>query len=309
MKTLIADNDPMARLVLQRMLTAAGCEIVNAGGGEEALEILQEADPPRFALLGFRMSGMSGVEVVKELREGAGAVYTYTILLVTEWEKSQVMEGIAAGADDYLIKPIDPQALTARLVVAKRILKLQDQLLAAAKQAVFIADHDGLTGLYNHNAIVKALRREMSRSARAGNQTAVLMLDVDFFKKINDTHGHFVGDCVLEEVASRISHAVRPYDVVGRFGGEEFIVVAPNCDAEEGMAFGERIRQLIAAEPIHAGGVQVPVTISVGVALGSERPEPVLHSADEALYRAKKAGRNRVELGKEEETKEAAAKS
>lgn len=299
MKTLLAVSDPMTRLLLQRQLQAAGCEIVNASDGIQAWEILQEENPPRFTVLGWGLAGMGGNEIVRRLRDGAGVLYTYTILLTPESQKRQAMEGIAAGADDYLVTPVDPDQLTARLIVAKRIIKLQDQLVAAAKQAAFIADHDGLTGMFNHNAIVKMLRREISRGARSGSPTAVLMLDIDFFKKINDTHGHFVGDSVLEEVSSRISNAVRPYDTVGRFGGEEFVVVAPSCHRDEALALGERLRALIAAQPVHSGDVSVNVTISVGVALGLDKTETVLHAADTALYAAKHGGRNRVEIAAE----------
>jgi diguanylate cyclase (GGDEF)-like protein len=296
MRTLIADSDPFTRLVVQRWLQAAGCEVVPALDGAEAWDLLDDDDPPRFAILASKMPGMNGVEIVQRLREGSGGLYTYTLLLADRSQQQQAMEGIVAGADDYLVKPVDQQQLMARLVVARRIIKLQDQLVAAFKQATFIADHDGLTGLFNHNAIVKVLRREISRSARSGAPTAVLMIDVDFFKKINDTHGHFVGDAVLEEVATRILNTVRPYDVVGRFGGEEFVVVAPSCNAEEAVRFAERLRSLIAARPVHALNAEVPVTVSIGVSLGVGSAEAVLHGADAALYAAKHGGRNRVEL-------------
>jgi two-component system, cell cycle response regulator len=306
MKTLIADDDPLTRLVLQRQLQVAGCEVIAANNGIDAWKHLDCDDPPRFAILDADMPGMTGIDIVQKLREGPGSLYTYTLLLAGGSEQHQAMEGIAAGADDYLLKPIDPQQLTARLIVARRIVKLQDQLVAACKQATFIADHDGLTGLFNHNAILKILRREMARGSRSGSETAVLMMDIDFFKKINDTHGHFIGDSVLEEVAIRIAQTVRPYDVVGRFGGEEFIVVAPNMRAGEALRFGDRIRGLIETEPVRTGDVQVPVTISVGVALGRDNMDAVLRAADAALYRAKRGGRNRVELAEEAPAESAA---
>ena len=306
MRTLIADDDPMTRLVLQRQLQVSGCDVIAANNGIEAWKLLNCDDPPRFAILGSDMFGMTGIQIVQKLREGPGQLYTYTLLLANSWDQRLAMDGIAAGADDYLFKPVDPQQLTTRLIVARRVVKLQDQLVNAFRQASFIADHDGLTGLYNHNAILKLLRREMARSARSDSDCAVLMLDVDFFKKINDTHGHFIGDLVLEEVAQRIARSVRPYDIVGRFGGEEFIVVAPTCDAGEAAKFGERIRKIIESEPIRAGDVEVNVTISVGVALGRSNMDAVLRAADSALYRAKKGGRNRVELAEEAETQSAA---
>lgn len=294
MRTLIADSDPFTRLVMQRWLNAVGCDVVPASDGIQAWDLLDDDDPPRFAILAAKMPGMNGIEIVQKLREGGDSLYTYTLLLADRSEQQQAMEGIVAGADDYLVKPVEQQPLMARLIVARRIVKLQDQLVTAFKQATFIADHDGLTGLFNHNAIVKALRRELSRSSRFGAPTAVLMIDVDFFKKINDAHGHFVGDVVLEEVATRILNAVRPYDVVGRFGGEEFVVVAPNCNAEEAARFAERLRALIAARPVRALNADVPVTVSIGVSLGVGSPEAVLHAADTALYDAKHGGRNRV---------------
>lgn len=200
-----------------------------------------------------------------------------------------------AGADDYLTKPFDKGELRARLRVGTRILTLQEDLIRARENLRFQATHDVLTGIWNRRAVLDLLHREIERAARFHASTGVLMLDLDHFKKINDTYGHLTGDAVLKETAQRITQVVRSYDFVGRYGGEEFLVLLPGCDKEQAEQSGERIRLAVTATPVFAAGSEIHVTISIGATATIGGPETeVLAIADAALYQAKSAGRNRT---------------
>ena len=210
------------------------------------------------------------------------------------------MRGLDAGADDYLTKPFDRNELRAHLRVGGRILTLQRDLINARDELQFQATHDVLTGIWNRGGVLDLLHRELERAARAKTSTSVLMLDLDHFKKINDTYGHLTGDVVLREVAKRITQSVRSYDLVGRYGGEEFLVVLPVCGNTEVEQSANRIRLAVASAPILVGSSEVLATVSIGAtvvegsASGSE--SEMLSTADTALYKAKNAGRNRVSV-------------
>jgi diguanylate cyclase (GGDEF)-like protein len=204
-----------------------------------------------------------------------------------------------AGADDYLTKPFIAHELRVRLRAGRRILDLQSQLMSAREALRVQATHDSLTGLPNRGAILDVLQTELSRAARERRPVSVLMSDIDRFKSVNDTRGHQAGDDVLREAAQRMKAAVRGYDSVGRYGGEEFLIVLPGCDAEGARAQAERIRESFSSEPFHARGETVPVTCSFGVAwrevASPEDADALIREADVALYVAKGKGRNRVE--------------
>jgi diguanylate cyclase (GGDEF)-like protein len=297
-EVLIADDDPVSRHLLQVSLAGAGYRVTAAPDGSEALRILSQEDSPRLAVLDWMMPSLDGVDVCRAVRRSAREPYRYIILLTAKGHQTEIIEGLEAGADDYIIKPYDLQELKARLRAGKRILELQQQLVTTREQLRVQATHDALTGLLNRLAILDALEREVVRSNREKRPMAVIMADVDHFKQTNDTHGHQAGDAVLQEVGRRMLSSFRSYDFVGRYGGEEFLVVVPNAELPLAVELAERLRQNVSVEPVNVGGAMIAVTLSLGVAAsvaGSNHAPELLRCADEALYAAKRAGRNRVE--------------
>jgi diguanylate cyclase (GGDEF)-like protein len=267
----------------------------------DAWEVLQREDGPQMAVLDWMMPGMDGIELCRRIRSRDQGPYCYVVLLSAKDDKQDVVAGLEAGADDYLTKPFDVDELRARVRAGKRILDLQTALILAHDDLQFAAAHDPLTGLWNRGAILDLLKREVSRRQRNGDPLGVIMSDIDYFKKINDTHGHLVGDAVLREVTRRLAAGVRPYDVVGRYGGEEFLIVFPGCGAANLIVGAERLRHCIADQPVETSVGPIPVTLSLGLASVEQGEketldcEAFLRTADEALYAAKARGRNRVE--------------
>jgi two-component system cell cycle response regulator len=295
-KVLIADDDPVSRRLLQVTLANSGYEILTAIDGGEALSALEEKDSPRLVILDWIMPQFDGVDVCRAIRTRALEPYTYIILLTVKGEQKEIIEGLEAGADDYITKPFDLLELKARLRAGRRILDLQDQLVASREQMRFEASHDIQTGLLNHSAILENLRKEVLRARRERTDLGVILVDLDHFKSVNDKFGHMAGDTVLREVARRLRSGMRPYDYIGRYGGEEFVVLAPGCNLENTRALAERLRASIAGEPISDAAISVAVTASLGVseAVDSRTADEILKATDEALYAAKALGRNRV---------------
>jgi diguanylate cyclase (GGDEF)-like protein len=301
MKILIAEDDPDFRADFQATLVAWGHEVVSVADGLTAWQCLQAEDSPRLALLDWVMPGMDGIQVCRAVRRRGARAYVYILLVTGRAHRQDLLQGLEAGADDYLVKPVDIEELQARLSAALRILNVQQQLLAEQDALRLQATHDPLTGLWNRGVILEILERELARSRREGSALGVLMADLDHFKIINDTHGHPAGDQVLREAAERMLAAFRPYDTIGRYGGEEFLIVLPGCDIPGMVHLGERLRRSIADRPVALGTRAVAVTVSLGAAASdaahSLDATQLLRTADTALYRAKQAGRNRVELG------------
>jgi two-component system, cell cycle response regulator len=300
-KILIAEDDPISRRLLGVFLTRWGYEVAVAASGTEALHLLEQIDAPRLAVLDWMMPGLEGVQVCRKIRERKDHPYVYILLLSARTQKKDVLFGLESGADDYLTKPFDAQELRARLHVGQRILQLQDGLMVASAELLFRATHDSLTGIANRDVILDTLRRESSRQLRDGGYFGIVLLDVDHFKSVNDTYGHLCGDVVLQEVVHRVNSTVRAYDTVGRYGGEEFLIVAPSSGVEGVLRLSERIRLAIEAKPISTDAGGISVTVSLGLAVSSETApldsKMMLTTADEALYRAKAEGRNRSEMG------------
>jgi two-component system cell cycle response regulator len=308
LKALIADDNSVSRMLLERLLTKWGYEVIQANDGAAAWEILQGEDPPRLVILDWMMPGMSGPEVCREARKRVACAYAYILLVTSKEEKQDVILGLEAGADDYLTKPIFPEELRARLRVGLRILELEDKLVDASDILKYKATHDELTGLLNRASIAELLRRELERAKRQDGVCGVILADLDHFKLVNDTLGHGAGDSVLREAAQRLVAGVRAYDAVGRYGGEEFLIVLPGCDEASLRQRGENILESFRATPFATAEAAVPVNVSLGAACSSSWNAPSLESvvraADRALYRAKHNGRDRVELAEMAETLE-----
>jgi diguanylate cyclase (GGDEF)-like protein len=299
MKVLIADDSATSRGMLRKSLAKWGYEVVMAEDGAEALDILERPDAPPMAILDWVMPHLTGPEVCKKVRETRREPYTYILLLTSKNSKDETVEGLEAGADDYIVKPFDQQELSVRLRAGKRIIDLQLSLMDAREELREKANKDLLTKLHNRAAIMATLQTEIARSHRDQRSVGVALLDIDHFKKVNDTYGHFAGDAVLRETAARLKNSMRAYDQVGRYGGEEFLVVLPNCDMEQAVQQADRMRLRLQESKILAdAGVEIPVTASFGVTitdLSDRDPDVFIRVADEALYKAKANGRNRVE--------------
>jgi two-component system cell cycle response regulator len=299
-RILIADDDAISRHMLQFFLVKWGYEVTAAADGLEALRILESREAPSLAVLDWMMPGMEGPAVCKRVRENSELPYMYILLLTARNQKADILRGLESGADDYLTKPFNAQELRARLHVGQRILNLQENLIIAKEELFFRATHDSLTGIANRGVAMDALLREQSRQVREQGSFGVILADIDHFKYINDKYGHLCGDAVLKEAAGRMFDCARPYDTMGRYGGEEFLIVVPSSDALGPLELAERMRKALESRPFITAAGEVQVTASFGVAISSkENPldsQGLLHLADDALYRAKKYGRNRTEL-------------
>jgi len=299
-KVLVAEDDPVSRRRLDALLGKWGYQVVSVADGVEALHILEGEDAPVLAILDWMMPGLEGPQICQRVRELPNRPYTYIVLLTARTRQGDLLRGLESGADGYLTKPYDAEELRARLHVGERILDLHDHLVAAREELRFRATHDELTGVRNHSAVLGALHKESSRQLREGGSLSVILMDLDHFKRVNDTYGHLCGDAVLKEIAQRISSCVRPYDTVGRYGGEEFLIVVPSSDALGALGLAERVRQAIESAPVNTEDAAVAMTGTFGIAASSGdnplSPQMLVRLADEALYRAKDQGRNRCEL-------------
>jgi two-component system cell cycle response regulator len=299
-RILIADDEIMHRRLLQVLLQKWGHQVVVATDGRQAWNVLQSEDAPRMAILDWRMPGMDGLEICRQIRR-LEKPYVFIVLLTGNDQRDDLLAGLEAGVDDYITKPLDPQLLRARMLVGERVLGLQNKLMAASEELRYQADHDALTGLCNRTAILRKLDLEVERAQRQGTSLQVILADVDHFKAINDSYGHLVGDVALCEVARRMSAGLRAYDTVGRYGGEEFLVVAPGpVTTSNPCVEAERIREVVCQNSFKVHSHTIQLTISLGVATsehaGADDAKALLKAADDALYRAKERGRNRVEV-------------
>lgn len=293
MNVLIVDDDPIQRRILRAQLTQLGYEVRDAANGEQAWRLL-EHEPFPLVITDWMMPELDGSMLASRIRASQQSSYTYIILLTARDQRSDVIAGLDSGADDYLIKPVDPHELRARVAIAARIVNLETQLRAAR-------DTDSLTQLQNRGATAAALAREIARSERQQLPLGVLLLDLDHFKWVNDEHGHRAGDLTLQTVARVVMASVRRYDTVGRWGGEELLVLLPGTSDAAIVVVAERIRAAIEATPIELpDGRRISVTTSVGAAcstaIRTPSPDELVQLADVALYRAKQRGRNQVVL-------------
>lgn len=303
MRVLLADDDDFYRYAIQKALEKWGYEVVSVSDGSEAFRMLQSDNRPNLAILDWMMPGMDGVNVCCRLRALNNAPYVYILLATTRDRKIDMITGLEAQADDYLVKPFDLRELRVRLQAGQRIVDMQAALASKQQELSHKATHDSLTGIWNRSAALDVLDREADCAQRTKTPLCLALADIDHFKTINDTYGHVAGDSVLIEVARRMQTAVRHYDTIGRYGGEEFIIVMPGVDWRRAYNMAERLRIQVAKEPYHVMDQEVNVTLSVGVAIDNEPGDPnaLLRAADDALYRAKARGRNNVEISRNED--------
>jgi two-component system cell cycle response regulator len=298
MKILIAEDDPTSRMILEAVVSEWGYEPIAVEDGAQALTILQAEEPPRLLLLDWEMPKLNGLALCKLIREEDTSNPPYIILLTGRSDTDDIVTGLKFGANDYISKPFENAELQARLQVGKRMLNLQDELNRAKEAMAFQANYDELTGLMNRRAVMKSMATELERSKRNSQPLYICMCDIDHFKKINDTHGHLAGDAVLKEIAERFNTSLRPYDICGRYGGEEFLIIL-NSKEDHVQDLFERVRQAIADNPFTYEQTELNVTISCGVTLYSPPADKrnstqLLTDADTALYEAKNDGRNRI---------------
>ncbi|HWS73429.1 MAG TPA: diguanylate cyclase [Thermoanaerobaculia bacterium] len=294
----VVDDDAAIRRLVRLFLTRAGFGMFECTTGEEARAKLAE-EPWDLAILDRRLPDMDGVLLCHELKSNAAYRNRYVIMLTGEAEQQDKVEGLDLGADDYITKPFQYPELLARVRAGKRIVDLQNELVEKNQRLELLSITDGLTKLHNHRHFQDELARAFEESQRYQRPLSLAMIDIDFFKKVNDTYGHAVGDEVLKAISKRYSESVRSTDLVARYGGEEFAVMMPETELDDAIAFAEKIRSLVQDTPIETQAGPLQTTVSLGV---SSVPHSKIHSskelivaADKALYRAKRNGRNQVQ--------------
>ena len=299
MKILVVDDDPLTLHMVVYRLRQWGHEVISCADGESAWKVLADGMVPNVAILDWMMPGMNGPELCQKIRSKMDCPYVYIVLLTGKNNQEDLIAGLDAGADDYLTKPFHLGELEARLRAGKRIVDLQNELIAARETLRIQAMQDSLTQILNHGAILDALLSEINRSHREYQSLSLIMADLDGFKKVNDSYGHVMGDQVLIEVARRMRNCLRSYDAIGRYGGEEFLIVLPNSDDLQALRLAERIRLAVSSEPFRFHNIDLTVTVSQGVTTWNEpHPIPVeqlIQAADRGLYIVKNGGRNGVE--------------
>lgn len=295
MKILIVEDEAKTGSYLQQGLREAGYAAEWVASGVDGLHEALHGDHD-LLLLDVMLPDLSGWQILHELRQRGRDVPV--LFLTARDEVEDRVKGLELGADDYLVKPFDQHELKVRLRAGRRIVELQSELVRAREALREQATKDFLTGIWNRSSILEILDRELQRSAREGSPVGVVLADLDHFKAVNDTFGHFAGDAVLREAARRMQSCCRGYDSIGRYGGEELLVILPGCQAECAEGQAERMRAVIESTPLTLGEDPYQLTCSFGVTWAepgkAQPPEALIRTADDALYRAKRAGRNRV---------------
>jgi two-component system, cell cycle response regulator len=306
MKVLVADDSAVPRLILERNLTALGHEIAAVSDGDEAWA-LYRSFAPDVILSDWLMPGLDGIELCRRIRSDPVDRYTYFVLLTSMTEVEHVITAMVAGADDFMVKPLERTALEAALIGAQRVTELHEQLrdqrasLERLNSLLFDdARRDPLTLLGNRLRLSEDLAAAVARVERYGHAYSIALLDIDFFKRYNDRFGHPAGDLALRSVAQALAGSVRAGDMVYRYGGEEFLILLPEQTLTTSAFVVDRVRQ--AVEELGLPHPDNPptnaVTVSAGVAATDATTKLAVHDwlrqADQALYRAKATGRNRV---------------
>jgi diguanylate cyclase (GGDEF)-like protein len=299
LRVLVVDDSPVSRKLLEHALSSEPYALLFAKNGEEALRLFSK-HKPELVITDWMLPDLSGPELCERIRTDAHSSYTYIILVTSMTEKGSVVEGLAAGADDYLTKPFDANELRARMGVGRRIIGLHHEIDAKNKQLMEMAHTDPLTGLPNRRAIEEWAERQLRGAARHGFPLWVVHVDLDCFKKINDSYGHEAGDQVLKKFAEILRKNTRASDISGRMGGDEFLLVMTHVDGKNIQLAVDRFRKQLASEKFLFGNETVGVTASFGISgfQGKEPPDfsTLVRQADQALYCAKRAGRNQVKV-------------
>ena len=300
-RVLVVDDDELVLDRLQELVAAAGFEVSTASDGSAALASLERDFTP-IVILDLNMPGVDGLAACRTIRERVWPGYVYVLLLTAQDAEKDILEGLAAGADDYLSKKASSAQLLARLRTAQRILTLEHSLKQALAEKQHLAMTDALTGVPNRRFFMRRFGRELTRRQRTGGELSLLSLDIDHFKQVNDRYGHGAGDSVLQEFVRRIVTCLaNDSQWCARLGGEEFAMVLEGTPAARATVVAERMRQMIAASPIQTATASISVTVSIGVSALEETAnrelatvETLLQQADQRLYASKEAGRNRV---------------
>ncbi len=296
MRILIAEDDNITRLILEKLLEKEGHQVVCANNGKEALKIFKAEDFD-MVIIDWLMPEMDGLELCKRIREAKLDRYVY-ILFVTIKEKSEdIVKALNMGADDYLTKPFDPHELVSRINSGARVVELDKKLRDAKNRFERLSLTDELTGVLNRRGVIRRFEEELNRAKREGNGLLVIMLDIDNFKEINDRFGHCIGDEVLKEAAARIKSYMRSYDILGRYGGDEFLIVINMPKENIHPKIVEKFFHAICSKPFYIEGKRIEITASVGVNLVKEPKGDVLELirvADHCLLKAKRKGKNEM---------------
>jgi len=302
-KILVADDEKSLRVILSKALIKWGYDTVEAENGTDAVSILNKENPPMIVILDWMMPQMNGIEVLRKIRAEEREIPFYIIMLTSKNEKSDIIEGLNEGADDYLVKPFDLGELQARINSGKRVIKLQQELVDSKKKLEYQLEHDVLTGVYSRRFIMEKLNSEISRSMRTGISFAAAICDIDHFKKINDTYGHQAGDKVLCEFGKILEENIREYDSVGRIGGEEFLIITPIKNEADEISLFERVRLKVEKSRIKVDTGEISITVSIGATFyeNGKTADKIISEADKALYVAKNSGRNKVVFSKIQE--------
>ncbi len=299
-RVVVAEQHSTTRQMLLQMLRHWGFEAISAETGAEVLQIIDRNRPPELIIMSQTLPGIDTVELCRQICNRHIEYSPYILMLAIQNDKRQLVRALESGAAEYLTTPFEAKELRARLIVATRIVKRQQSLLASREQFRVLATKDSLTGIWNRRSIHEILDTELDRATQSERSTGVLLVDLDHFKTVNDTHGHLVGDLVLRETSQRLKNVLRQYDSIGRYGGEEFLIVVPGTLEGELCDLAERLRLAVATDPIRIGETELRITLSIGAAIVPPRakmPASILAIADEALYDAKRFGRNRVCMG------------
>jgi len=298
---LLVEDNPLLRRIMEDLITGVGFPVTIVGDGAEALARLDKEHYP-IVVTDWVMPEVDGLELCRAIRRRTTGDYTYLILATSQGSRENMVAGLEAGADEYLVKPVNPAELAARLKIARRILSLEQNLKKSLAEITRLSLRDPLTEVFNRRFLIERLPQEIKRAYRYQRPLSLVMLDVDHFKAVNDTYGHQAGDKVLCTCAAIVQETIRDdVDWMVRYGGEEFVLVLPETDLAGAQVVAERLRRRLEISPVPCADMEIRITASFGVAALALFPEKtrlgvesLLEAADRCLYQAKGEGRNRV---------------